>query len=77
MELVLQIYIMADDWYLFPEFIVLLQEPQGSGLKASQQDFEFFLQFSRFPGLCCHVAPVYLDGQRIPSSERSLHVAFS
>lgn len=51
-------------WYLFPELIVLLQESQGSGLKASQQDFEFFLQFRRFSGLCRHVAPVYLRGDR-------------
>lgn len=54
--------------YLFPEFIVLLQESQGSGLEASQQDFEFFLQFRCFPGLCRHVAPVYLQGDR---AERS------
>lgn len=51
-------------WYLFPELIVLLEESQGSGLKAAQQDFEFFLQFRRFPGLCRHVAPVYLPGDR-------------
>lgn len=62
-----QLVLPDDFWYLFPELIVLLQQSQGSGLKASQQDFEFFLQFCCFPGLCGHVAPVYLPNHRAES----------
>jgi len=46
--------------YLFPKFIVLLQESQRSGLKASEQDFQFLLQFSCSSSLCCHVTTVHL-----------------
>lgn len=46
--------------YLFPQFIVLLQEPQSSGLKTSQQDLQFLLQFSCSSSLCRHVTAVHL-----------------
>lgn len=46
--------------YLFPQFIMLLQEPQSSGLKTSQQDLQFLLQFSCSSSFCRHVTAVHL-----------------
>lgn len=53
---------------------MLLQEPQRSGLKPSQQDFEFLLQLGCSPGLGRHVTSVHLrgrDGETQDVSERT------
>lgn len=57
---------------LLPEFVVLLEEAERTGLEAPQEDLELLLQFGRLARFRCHVTAVHLRGTQytMPSAHQ-------